>query len=152
MCLLDSGHIYVCSCHALSHTLHLWNSSPLNWMCSISICLFHDWINSNTWTTCCTKLSYNPNFKGRSNGGKGYTDIVRLIWDFIVFMTKIKNRSPIFGSCSQFRGSPGLGNKRKERICPLFWKLIALKDEFQSSGPQTKMVSSSSKIQFGVDR
>lgn len=34
-----------------------------------------------------------------------------------------------------------------KRICPLFWKQIALKkDEFQSSGPST------SKIQSGVGR
>lgn len=59
----------------------------------------------------------------------------------------------IFECSSQFRGYPGLGNNKRKRICPLFWKQIALKkDEFQSSGPQTKVVSSASKIQSGVGR
>lgn len=92
MCLTDSGHIHVCSGHALSHTLHPWNSNPLNLMSSVSIFSLPEWVNDNIWAACCTTQNYNLSFKGGGNGGRGFAAMVGFTWDFIVFaeQTKIK--------------------------------------------------------------
>lgn len=124
--LTGSGHIHVCSCHALSHTPHPRNSNPLNLMCSISILLLHGWINYNIWIACCTKLSYNLNFKTGGNGSRGYADIVRFTWDFTVFMANTKIEvlilEPVFSSEVLL-----IWNNRRKRNSPLYWKLIAWK-------------------------
>lgn len=129
----------MCSCHALSHSLYPWNSNPLNLMCSISIFLLHDWINYNIWTASCTKLSYNLNFQ---QGGQRTCRYFEIHLKYHSVCGIDKNRRPNFGSCFQFRAPPALGNNRRKRLSPLFWKLIALKKEaFQSSGPRLRWPS-----------
>lgn len=142
--LTDSGHIHVCSGHALSHTLHPWNSNPLNLICSVSIFLLPEWVNDNIWAACHTTQNYNLSFKGGGNGGRGYAAIVEFTWDFIVFaeQTKIKvlTLDPVFHS-------EVLPVWEIREFIFFFWKLIALKkDEFHSSGPPTGMASSPSKF------